>query len=215
MYGTWHLFYGLQKYNMNIRACFGVLGFAGALIAVSGDADATPLLQYASSVIGYSSQWSPTVYSAARALGAPDTFNYGDWTTAWSPRPVNGTLEFIALGFSTPVYATGATIRETDGNGFVYQVDAIDTAGRLHNVWSGRDPSAPGRPVNFALSWSPTSYAVSGLKIYTDTNHDISGFEEIDAVQLAGNPVPVPEPASLFLVAGGFGLLGFNRRRAR
>ena len=200
---------------MNIKAYFGALGLAGALMVVTADADATPLLQYATSVIGYSSQYSSTNWRAANALGAPDTWRYGDIVTAWAPRLPNGTLEFISLGFSTPVHADGATIRETYGNGFVYQVDAIDTNGQLHKVWGGLDPSLPGNPVDFSISWKPTPYLVSGLKIYTNTNHNLNAWEEIDAVQLAAESASVPEPASLVLLAGGLSLLGFSRRRAR
>lgn len=194
-------------------ARFAALSLAGALISISVDADATPLLQYANSVIGYSSEYSPTSWSAAQTLGAPNTMSYGDLQTAWAPRVENGSLEFLSLGFLTPVYATGAMVRETFGNGFVYRIDAIDTAGQLHKVWNGVDTSQPGSPVNFAVSWAPTSYLVAGLKIYADTNHNMNAWEEIDAVQLAGTTAPVPEPAPVMLMAGGLGLLGFARRR--
>lgn len=187
-----------------------------ALTALASSAQAAQIVQYADSVTGFSSEYTASAWSAAQVLGAPDTFAYGDYSTAWAPDPSNGTLEFITVGFNTAVYATGATIRETYGNGFVYQVDAVDTFGNLHTVWSGTDTSMAGAPVDFALSWAATSYLVNGLKIYTDTNHDLGAWEEIDAIQLAGStdPAAVPEPATL--AAMGLGLLALvaGRRNA-
>ena len=39
---------------------------------------------WASSVLGYSSQFSDTAWSAFQALGEPDTMTYGDIDTAWA-----------------------------------------------------------------------------------------------------------------------------------
>ena len=39
---------------------------------------------WASSVLGYSSQYSDTAWSAFQALGEPDTMTYGDINTAWA-----------------------------------------------------------------------------------------------------------------------------------
>lgn len=178
-----------------------------ALTAIASPAQAAPLTQYASSVTGFSSQFSSSAWSAAQALGAPNTFSYGDVTTAWAPLQKNGTLDDITLGFGTAVYATGATIRETYGNGFVYRVDAVDTFGNLHTLWNGTDTSAAGAPAEFTVNWAATSYLVSGLKIFSNTDHNLNAWEEIDAIQLIGNAerAAVPEPATL--AAMGLGLL--------
>ncbi len=188
----------------------------GAGLFAAGAAQAAPILQYASSVINFSTEYDPVSWAASRVLGAPDRPTYGDFAGAWAPLSRNGTLEFISVGYDTAVYANGATIREVYGNGFVYQVDVIDMLGGLHTVWSGVDTSAPGTPVDFALNWNTTSFLVKGLKVYTNTNHDMNAWEEIDSIQLAGNTTPdatVPEPASLGLL--GLGLLGLAIARRK
>lgn len=169
---------------------------------------------YATSVIDFSSQWNPGSWAAAQAVGAPDTFSYGDISTAWAPGPANGTLEFLSLGYATPLYSSGAVIRETYGNGFVYQVDAIDTIGTAHQVWSGQDTSLPGTPVDFALSWKTTTFQTAGLKIYVNTDHNLSAWEEIDSVKLIGQvTAPVPEPETYAMMLAGLALLGAVARR--
>jgi hypothetical protein len=141
--------------------------------------------QYAATVIAFSSQYSTGSWSAEQTLGPSNTPGYGDYGTSWAASNQNGTSEFLTLGFATPDYADGVVIRETLGNGFVTQVDAIDTADVVHTVWTGTDPSLPGTAVNLLASWPLTPYLVKAVKIYVDTNHS-STWEEIDSVQLVG-----------------------------
>lgn len=190
--------------------------FAVAAACFSVQASADTLDQYAASVIGFSSQWGAPGWAAAQAVGKPDTSSYGDISTAWAPRSQNGTLEYLSLGFATAVYSTGATIRETYGNGFVYQIDAIDTSNGYHTVWTGTDSSQPGSPVDFSVTWATTSFQTAGLKIYVDTNHNLGAWEEIDAVKLTGQTTaPVPEPETYAMLMAGLGLLGATVKRKK
>ncbi len=177
-------------------------------------AEAATIDQWANSVIGFSSQWIAVIWSAAQALGAPNTPAYGDMVTAWAPVPMNGPLEFIALGYSTPVYASGITIRETYGNGCVYQVDVLDQSQVLHTVWTGTDPSQQGSPVDFLVSFSETAFLVTGVEIFINTNDALCAWQEIDAVQLSGSTSSAPVPPTLLLLGSGLvGLAGWRRFR--
>ena len=169
-------------------------------INIRSVACATVIRQWADEVIDFSSQWSSTGWSAEQALESPDTWSYGDIPTAWAPLNENGTLEWLTLGFSIPVYANRVVIKETWGNGFVYQVDVLDMNDDLYEVWSGTDPTLPGEPERFVVDFAQTDFLVKGVKIYVDTDHNLYKWEEIDAVLLRGS---IPEPATILLLLSG------------
>jgi subtilisin-like proprotein convertase family protein len=153
---------------------------------------AAGITEYASTATA-TSEFTTTDWSAMQATGAPDTLLYGDISTAWSPLPRNSpTPEVLTVNYATALFATGVTVRETNGNGFVTEIDAIDTNGVSHVVWTGTDPSLPGNPVDFNVTFAQTSYLVQSLNIVVNPNHDLSTWEEIDSVQLQGNAGALP-----------------------
>lgn len=155
----------------------------------SGDGgEVLPIAQWASRVIDFSSQFGQDGWSPQQALGEPDVFVYGDVLRAWAPLSENGTLEFIAVGFDRAVFATGVTIRETYGNGMVIEVELIDEQGAAHSIWADDDPSQPGEPVDFAINWTQTEFAVNGVRVHIDTDANLDTWEEIDAIELRGIP---------------------------
>ena len=191
------------------------------ILAANG-ANAVIINQWASYVDDYSSQWSSSGYSANQVIGSPDTFTYGDHSTAWAMKHKNGkkgATEFIEVSFLNPVYSIGALIRETYGNGFVTQVEARDVNDIFHIVWQGVDTSPSGQPFDFIASWAETSYLVDGLRITIDPKAT-STWEEIDAIGLrsnssaTNNSTSVPDTGNT-IVLFGLGLLcliGMRRR---
>jgi hypothetical protein len=180
----------------------------GAMAMIGANVGVADTIQWASTVEGFSSEYSGG-WDAIYALGAPDAAMYGDYPgCAWAPWGNGQQPEFLELGYSTPVYATGVGIVECYHNGFVYQVDLLDTNDVWHTaVWMGPDPTPEGSVQEFDVAFPQTAYAVLGVRV----NTQIAGWEEIDAVKLTG--VAVPEPATLALLAILAVLLAVNRWR--
>jgi hypothetical protein len=132
----------------------------------------------------YSDATGQARYSAWQATGAPNVDQEGDNGNAWASKTPDAGIEWINLGFSRPVAATGLRIRESDGAGAVIKVDLIDTQGTVHPLWSGKDPT---KGINYLmLTFPKTNFKVDHVKITLATNL-VSGWNEIDAVQLLGS----------------------------
>lgn len=142
--------------------------------------------QWASSVIDYSSQYSSTSASAEQILGPPDVGSYGSSATAWGTSSPNSPNEYITVSFDMPTYAYGCVIVENANNGFVSRIDVINLDGEFDPYWIGDDPSDQNVLTNTMFLWPQTGYLVQGLRIYCD-NDQVSGWNEIDAVQLLGS----------------------------
>lgn len=158
--------------------------------------------QWASTVIDFSSEWIlgfPGQWNASQALGAPDTFTYGDFPTAWAASSADGSgVEYLTLGYATPVFATGLIVRQTFNPGFVFQVDVREFGtSTLHTVWSGSDPSLPGTVADFEITWPATAFQVDAVKVTINSNNTIGDFEEIDAVRLDGWDIAPPTTVSI------------------
>ena len=123
-------------------------------------------------------------FGAWQATGEPNVDQEGDNGNAWAPKTPDGGVEWINLGFSKPVAATGLRIRESAGAGTVIKVDLVDMQGTPHPLWSGKDPT---KGINyFMLTFPKTQYKVDHVKITLATNL-VPGWNEIDAVQLLGS----------------------------
>lgn len=138
--------------------------------------------QAATSVFAFGSE--DPANPASQILGSADGLG-------WSPSSLDGTKEAIHVRFDTPLYANGAIIRELSGHGMVYQVDVVQNSNNaLHTVWTGSDPTLPGAPRDFVVTWATTTYLVKGLRIWVDTDTAPAAPEQIDSIALRGRTAP-------------------------
>jgi choice-of-anchor C domain-containing protein len=152
--------------------------------------------QWAHRVVDFSTQWSADSWGAKQVLGPPDTPTYGDFPTAWTTVPANSggrfdAHEHITVQFRKPVYAVGAVIRETLGNGYVEGVDFLfvkpNGRRRLVATWNGIDPSQPGAVANFTVAIPKTASVVNAVRVRINIDHDPTYWEELDAIRLLGD----------------------------
>jgi hypothetical protein len=153
-----------------------------------------PRGQWASSALAsstYASDKAPTAktsYSANAATGAPNVERYGDNGNAWTTETPDKGIEWLEVKFDKPVSATEIRIRQSYGPGAIIKVDLLSEDGARHMVWQGLDDQQypPSTIAWFNRQFQKTSYPVTGARITLATNA-VSGWNEIDAVQLLGD----------------------------
>ena len=128
-------------------------------------------------------QGSGKSWSAARAVGPPDANPDSDDPNAWASAKPDGGREWLELGYSTPLVASSVRIYEVNARGAVAEVQARDSGGTWHTLWSGTTSASSSGPLT--LEFAPTSFAVTALRIVLDTTRS-PGWNEIDAVELVG-----------------------------
>src|SRR5262249_53106378 len=139
-------------------------------------------------VLGFSSQFSSTAWSAAQALGQPNTYPaYGDIGTAWSSLNADDPAEYIELGYDAPAPINSVSIYETYGPGAVSKVSVRNpTNGLWVQVWSGTAAPAPAMARIFNVSFPQTSFPVDAIRIDLNSGA-VPDFNEIDAVSITSN----------------------------
>jgi hypothetical protein len=122
-------------------------------------------------------------WSANQATGAPNVDKYADDGNAWTSKTPDGGIEWLDLKYPKPVHAEEVRVRESFGSGAVIKVEIFDEQGTPHTVWAGNDPTTD---LNFLMVKFPkTAFKTDRVKVTLATNV-VSGWNEIDAVQLVG-----------------------------
>ncbi|MEO0312580.1 MAG: hypothetical protein RIQ89_2237 [Bacteroidota bacterium] len=146
-------------------------------------------MQWASSVINYSSQSSERSSSAQTVLGEPDNMpNNCNSATAWEAS-TDERKEFLHVGFATPQQISQVTVAENCNPGAVYRVLLYDEAGieyEVHKQKADTTLSSHGRYFN--VNFQKTSYKVKEVKIGIDCR-SVSGTNQIDAIGISPEKV--------------------------
>ena len=127
-------------------------------------------------------------YTPNAATGAPNVERYGDNGDAWTPETPDKGIEWLEVNFAKPVNATQIRIRQSFSPGSIIKIDLIADDGSKHTIWQGVDDQqyAQSTIAWFDRSFDKTAYKVAGARITLATNA-VSGWNEIDAVQLLGD----------------------------
>jgi hypothetical protein len=153
--------------------------------ATEAPPSAGELSQWASTAIA-SSEYSTPDWSAQQATGAPNTQECGDFETAWASEASDG-VDWLEVGFETPVVPTRIDIRETNAPGSIVEVEVKDEAGQYYKVWQGEPGVVAQCPRVFAVPVSGVPAKVVAVRIHLD-QRESDTWNEIDAVQLVGQP---------------------------
>jgi hypothetical protein len=142
-------------------------------------------MQWAGVVRGYSSQYAGASWSAAQALGAPDTYpSAGDARTAWASMDKDADTEWIEVGFDEPERARAIAIYETFNPGAVTLVELVTASGR-RTVYRGTAAPVAARSRIQTIDFPCTAEPVLGVRI-TLGSKAVPGWNEIDAIGATG-----------------------------
>lgn len=135
----------------------------------------------------YNDAQEPASYSAFQATGAPNVPGFGDSGNAWCPKDSDAGIERLEVGFGKPVNATEIRVRQNSAPGAIIKVELVDEAGKPHTVYEGVDATKYDEfNFWFKAAFEKTPYKATGARITLATNA-VSGWNEIDAVQLIGD----------------------------
>ena len=147
-------------------------------------------VEWADTVLAFSSQFSVRQYSARQVLGKPNVLpNLGASPNAWSPKKKNRT-EYIKVGFEKPMKIRQVAIAETYNPGGIEKIYAYDVAGNeyLLNSFEAKYIPIEGRLFRFVFDQTP--YEVAALKIVVN-GKAINGYFGIDAIGISDSVDPI------------------------
>jgi hypothetical protein len=134
-----------------------------------------------------SSQYGELDWAATQATGAPNSSaDCGDNKTAWASAG-NAGLDNLEVVYATAVVPVAVNIYETNGPGSIVKVDVLEANGAAHTVFTGRPLPTQQCPRTLSIGITGMTSHVIRVNIYVDQSV-VKTWDEIDAVELVGNP---------------------------
>jgi hypothetical protein len=143
---------------------------------------AAPAIQWASTVRGFSTQYSASSWAADRVLGAPDVFPaHGDLANAWASRGADDADEWIEVGYAQPVRVRAIDIFETYNPGAITAIDMITASGEHITAYQA-SPSAKGQVSSkLHVDVACTDEPIVAVHVRL-ASRQVSGWNELDAI---------------------------------
>ena len=134
---------------------------------------------------GASSEYESERWSARQATGRPDSAAGSDQATAWASKEADGGPEWLELGYAVEVRPRKLRIHETYNPGALAKVEARDVDGAWRVLWSGGGSARDGAWLTVEVEGPATRT----IRLTLDSGAT-AGWNEIDAVELIGEPSP-------------------------
>ena len=134
------------------------------------------------------SQYGDDGYAALQTTGAPNTPYAGDFDTAWASEEAEAGEQTLELTYEHAVVPNVVNIYENYNPGAVISIEAFDAANNEWVIlWEGDAQAVEERMRVFSPTLETVDFATDSIRIVLDTDA-VDGWNEIDAVELAGRP---------------------------
>ncbi len=147
-------------------------------------------IQWASKLIGFSTQISTSAGSAKEILGKPSIMlDFGNSGSAWSPKDdSNKDDDWIQIGFDSSQFVSQISIYENYNPGSIYKIICYNDQNEPDEVYENKDFKYVDMTSRmFDLNLKKTKYKVKEIKIILKTSH-VAGFNQIDAIGISDEP---------------------------
>ena len=153
-------------------------------------------VEWASTVVEASSEYSSREYSAGQILGQPNvTPGEGDSPNAWMPFR-NDREEYIKVGFEKPFPIRQIAIAESLNPRAIYQIYVYDKSGNefLINTFEPKPVNLKSRMLH--VFFDLTDYDVAAVKIVLHGGA-VPGNNAIDAIAISDSTTPVEQKVQI------------------
>lgn len=141
-------------------------------------------VQWASSVINYSSQMEEHTFSARQVLGEPNAMTGGGRSgMAWSARE-DARKEFLHVGFDKPIKASQVIVAESYNPGAVVRVLLYDKNGAETEVYKVKADTLQQPNRLLSIKFDLTAFEVQAVKVFIDCRLT-PGENQIDAIGIS------------------------------
>ncbi len=148
-------------------------------------------VQWASELIGFSSELKPSSFGAKEVLGSPSVQpERGQTTCAWATLKPDGELDdFIEVGFAEPQQVSQILVNEPMNPGAIFEIYLYDTNGKKYKVLQQVPKPIMPKDKNgrlFRYNIAQTPYLVKKLRLVL-MSQNVPGYNLIDAIGISSD----------------------------
>ncbi|HEU0030616.1 MAG TPA: hypothetical protein VFQ53_08285 [Kofleriaceae bacterium] len=143
---------------------------------------AMPSIVWASTVRGFSSQYTASSWAATQVLGEPDVFpGTGDNANAWASLGADDQPEWLEVGFDEPRRISAVEIYETYNPGATSNVELVTVSGKRITIQPERYLANKAGSARRIARVACTNEPIAYVRVNVDSVR-VAGWNELDAI---------------------------------